>query len=327
MKMPNNNYNVHLYTIGGVNYGFGHIARLIPVYDTFNTNGFSPIFYVDGDKTVSRLLKNKRYLINNWLNEKVLSIKESDIVIIDTLIFPLDFFEKVKFDTSNIFFISDDYINEPFPAKIINWRVNSKTHHNQGKNLNGEKFVPLREEIIKYRNCKKNENEVIISMGGNDVLNLIPPTIEVLLNEFGNTLKIKAIISKNHKEFSNIISKYGKKITFLYDLNAKQLFREMAVSEFAIASGGHTIYEFAYLGTPVVHVLLVDNQKPALEWNKTHFTYPVGWYNPKTYSKNIIEGVRFFLNPDNLNKAKVIGQKLIDDKGAQRIFQHLTNQL
>jgi spore coat polysaccharide biosynthesis predicted glycosyltransferase SpsG len=58
--------NVYFFTIGGRVKGFGHVARLIPLYDELKSRQIPVKFIVDGDEAITVLLKDKNYTLSSW---------------------------------------------------------------------------------------------------------------------------------------------------------------------------------------------------------------------------------------------------------------------
>jgi UDP-2,4-diacetamido-2,4,6-trideoxy-beta-L-altropyranose hydrolase len=319
---------VKIFTIGGKETGYGHIARIIPIYDAFRKYKCSVEIYIAGDDSVLKITESRNVIFMDWEKSSRLDfLSKSNIIFIDTLVPPENFILNSSKFTKNIFFISDGVGTNKYLFKVINWRVGAEEI--MGANgLYGEKYVPIRLEVLNASVHPKNlkSRELVVSMGAGDVLNLIPRTLEILDKNYKGSFILKVVIQSFHPEFKNLIDKYQDQINFLVDMCPNQLFRAIASCQFAIASGGHSIYEFAYLGVPVVHVLVADNQEAAKCWDSSGFTFPVGRYNPLVYEKLIHEGVQFFMDEGNLSRAASRGRQLIDGGGAKRIVMILNKE-
>jgi UDP-2,4-diacetamido-2,4,6-trideoxy-beta-L-altropyranose hydrolase len=319
---------VKIFTIGGKEAGFGHIARIIPIYDVFKKYNYEVKIYISGDDSVLKIAESRTVIFVDWESSGLEYVSKNDIIIIDTLSPPKSFIANLSKLTKNIFFISDGVATKEYPFKVLNWRVGAEEL--KGANgLYGEKYVPIRLEVLEASLYPKNlkSREVVVSMGAGDVMNLIPRTLEILEKEYKKSFTIKVVIQRFHPEFKKLINKYKDQIIFLVDMEQSQLFHAIASCQFAVASGGHSIYEFAYLGVPVVHVLVADNQEAAKCWDTSGFTFPVGRYDPIHYQKLINEGVKFFLDKSNLTRAADRGRHLIDGRGAKRILKMLNKEL
>jgi len=324
---------VFFYTIGGSISGFGHLARMLPLFDSFIENDINTTFIVEGDDVIYNILENRKTIQTDWLSNKetfYISHNTQDIVIVDTLEYPTTLFNRLRHTVRSMYFVCDSYLESklPFGTHVLNWRVNAELNHirNQ-KGLFGSDFVPLRQEIFAY---KRDYDEVqygkniFISMGSGDILNLIPKTLEILFNsEKYRDYKISAVIGKHHKQYKELINRYGLKVNFLINGSASELFSLISKSTVAIASGGHSIYEFAYLGIPTLHVLTANNQKPALSWDSSNFTYPIGWYDESIYSTKLLNGLEHFLDFNNWKTSRIAGMNLVDGGGASRVVKSI----
>ena len=252
-------HTVYLFSQGGKKTGFGHISRLIPIYDEFVKNNIFVRFIISGDISVERILGKRNYNIISWRNLKFEKIRKNDVVIIDTINLPYDFIFKTNYFTKNIYFISDRFLKKKIKArtKVINWRVGSVSDKSINEGLYGEKFAPLRNEIFKYRKEKFQYAipKVVLSMGSGDILNLISHVLEIYKKEYLEKFDLQVIMQSHHKNFDNILKQYGKDAKLLVDIQPREIFEVISSSQFAIASGGHSIYEYSYIGTPVIHVL------------------------------------------------------------------------
>lgn len=313
-------------TIGGKQSGFGHIARMIPLYDAFVEAGKLAEFLIDGDDAVFGILDDRKVALKKWQNED-LSIKARDIVLIDTLVPPFKYIDRLHKKTTHVYFISDDDQTGDWPFKVINWRVGIADL--KGDNgLYGEKYVPLRKEALEAATKDKGHPfppKVLISMGGGDVLNLVPKTI-ALLKEFQPEAKIVAVIRSFHPQYNQVMALQDERLEILADVSASDLFQAMKDCTLAIASGGHSIYEFALMGIPVIHVRIAENQEPATCWDDTGFTYPLGLYEVESYPEKVKSGLEFF-SAEQRERSSKIGKYLIDGKGGQRTCKTLISLL
>ena len=310
-------------TIGGSKTGFGHIARMIPVYDAFQQLGTSAKFYIQGDKQALSIFEDRNAEFLNWMDGDSIEIVKGDIVLVDTLIPPVEIIERLTHTTKHVYFISDDLHTPKWPFQVINWRIGAAEF--QAKNgIYGEEFVPLRIEVLAASGLKNQVEplkKVVISMGAGDVLNLIPKTVDILKNS-GLKVQILVVIRSFHPEYPRLLGMQSSELEILADASAKELFQAVAKCDFAIASGGHSIYEFAYLGIPVIHVRVAENQEPAKCWDNTGFTYPIGMYQETDYRNKVMEGLHYYTY-EKLQEASIIGMELIDGQGAQRLCQNL----
>ncbi|MCB9239855.1 MAG: hypothetical protein H6608_01875 [Flavobacteriales bacterium] len=320
------NRQLHVFTMGGRKTGFGHVARILPIIQAFEANDIEVEIHVDGDDAVEALLSPRNIYINDWPNESCPTLQSSDIVLIDTLTFPASFVQSAQSQTPQVYFVSDANDSNELPVHVLNWRLKAEfdAPNRAYTGITGAKYVPVRSELLSCQKpVEQRKKEVVISMGSGDVLNLIPSTIDYCLDYLSNNYCIKAIVRSYHPQFKELENLQSERVELIVDVSSDVLFEKMSTCEFAIASGGHSIYEFAYLGIPVVHVLIAENQKPAQCWNETGFTYPLNQYDEKTYANKLKAGVEYFIDNDRRIQSAIIGMQLIDGNGAIRTAKAL----
>ena len=98
---------MRILTMGGSETGYGHIARMIPVYDAFVSAGQRAEFLIDGDAAVFEILENRKAALREWQHGELL-LQTDDIVLIDTLEVPIGNIDRFHEQTKNVYFISDD---------------------------------------------------------------------------------------------------------------------------------------------------------------------------------------------------------------------------
>mgnify|MGYP006431583057 CR=1 FL=1 len=95
---------LYIFTIGGNEFGLGHISRCIPIYEEWISRGFKSKFIVNGDNTINNILDGIQFELGDW-NLSVLSdrinLKQSDIIIIDSLFISDSFISLMKRKTKN----------------------------------------------------------------------------------------------------------------------------------------------------------------------------------------------------------------------------------
>ena len=211
-KLP----NLVICTIGGKKFGFGHISRMIPIYDVFIAHSRTAKFLIHGDNEVFSILDQRNVELVNWMELDTFNFNNNDIIIIDTLTPPIAIIEKLNNKGNRVYYVSDEIATKFWHFNVINWRVGAQDLKvNNG--LYGEKFVPLRKELFdakrkKSPNSPAANTRVFISMGASDTLNLIAKTVEIIKNNFFSHYKLILVVRKFHKDFQNIVKSYEKKI-------------------------------------------------------------------------------------------------------------------
>ena len=121
-------------------------------------------------------------------------------------------------------------------------------------------FSDFRHEAIAKRKTTRSVNNVIVSIGGNDVDNLTHRILENIPNNYNVT----AVLGKNSPH-NKMLQKYikGKNIKMVVDAN--NMAELMLNSDVAIGGGGSTSWERCCLSLPSLVFLIDENQKTIVQ--------------------------------------------------------------
>jgi RimJ/RimL family protein N-acetyltransferase len=96
----------------------------------------------------------------------------------------------------------------------------------------------------------------------------------------------------------------------------------MAWADIAIAGGGATTWELAFMGLPSLILVLADNQRPIAEWlDRQHVAIRLN--RREELSQEIAQALQQSLVPDMRVRMSQRGRKIIDGQGCQRVLERL----
>ncbi|HIE58998.1 MAG TPA: UDP-2,4-diacetamido-2,4,6-trideoxy-beta-L-altropyranose hydrolase, partial [Hydrogenothermaceae bacterium] len=262
------NIKVYILTEGSSNIGFGHITRCLSLYQAFEEKGIKPKLIINGDDSIIDLIKNTDYKIINWIKnkDKILhEIQNADIVVIDSYLADKSFYEIVS-NTVRIPIYIDDNKRIDYPKGIVvNGNIHAKELNYPKKDeviyLLGTQYTPLRKEFweVPEKEIKKNVESIMITFGGDDIRNMTPKVLKLLVNNYPN-LKKNVVIGKGFKNIEEINSVADKNTNLIYYPDATKMKDIMLKSDIAISAGGQTLYELARVGVPTIAIAVADNQ-------------------------------------------------------------------
>ena len=117
------------------------------------------------------------------------------------------------------------------------------------------------------------------------------------------------------------------KICLLENANDQELAECMSQIDLAVAAGGHSLFELAFMGVPTVRVQIIENQAPAVAWDEAGITWFAGiWDNPNLLEK-ICEGVEFFESHLCRQEKSIRGQSTVDGGGCNRLVQEMKSEV
>lgn len=312
---------VFIITEAGENIGFGHLMRMIAIYQGFEERGIRPKLIINADKSVINLLGGVDYEIFNWLhdNEKLFKIVENvDILIIDSYLADKDLYERLSKTVKLPVYYDDNNRIEYSRGIVINGNIYAKDLNYPKREdityLLGLEYLPLRKEFwdIKLPQRKEKIENVLITFGGHDFRNLTPKVLSFLIKKYPHFNYHVVLGRKTFEEIKQ------NNIHYYYSLNAKEMLKLMLKVDLAISAAGQTTYELARVGLPTIAIGIADNQKYNLKgWKKIGFINEEIWF----YDENLLEKIERNIESSHNLKNRVF----IDGQGVRRICQKIIN--
>lgn len=310
----------------GTEFGYGNLFRCIPIQKEFLKNNDDAIIVYNAINKIEFKIQNSIHL--DWHKKiDILKIKSLDIVIIDSYSISKKNLNLIKWYTNKVFII-DDYGKKIFAnEKIIDWSIGS--HASKRLNLSdkkciiGAKYAPIRNNFNQKKNkvkIKKNIKKVLIMFGGSDVNNLTIPILELLIKNFKKFKFTVLFIQKKKNCHKLNILKKNKNVNLVHNARENNLVSIMLNSDLAIVSGGHVIFELAFLGLPTIHIKSTHDQVVSIPWQNTGFTRYAGSIKHKNLYKNVIKEVNYYNLLDNRLNSSICGKNFVDGLGAERLI-------
>lgn len=304
--------------------GRGHLTRCISLSETFVEKGFNPVIFIDIDENIE--ISHTKYILPlQWLSNKFLfenKAKDSHIIIIDSYLAPIFYYEKAT-ELCNIPVFFDDYFRLNYPKGIIingSIGINSNLYLEKGfknKVLTGVNYQVIQKAF--YLNQKKeislNVKNILITLGGVDYSELINSVI-TMLQQLNNKIMLHIVISKDVKKVIQ-----NKNIKYYSGIDANKMHSLMSLCDFAITGAGQTIYELLITGTPFVAFLVTDNQKYNANGLKNlKLAAVVENFNIK---EAFINEIKALFTYDKRKKLCSKYHTVIDTKGTTRIISEI----
>ena len=321
---------VIIYTEGGFNKGFGHITRCLSIYDSFVEKGIIPKVLVDTDESTNSLLVGRNFEISNWINQT--SFELCDISIIDSYFAEKKIYKKIV-DNSKVTLFFDDYNRITYPKGIIINPSLSVTVSNYNSNENelliGAKYIPLRKEFwnVENKKIKKEISEILITIGGSDI-NFLSTKILGFLNNNYNHITKNVIIGSAFKNIDELKKLETQNVNFVVSPSTNMMSEYMQKSDIAISAAGQTLFELGSCGTPTIAILEADNQQNNINaWLETGFIDFAGNFANENFLKKINELIINLQNPEYRKTKSILGKKVVDGKGSDRISEYLLKKI
>lgn len=321
---------VYIITEGSSQVGFGHITRMLSIYQAFEERKVNPKFIVNGDDSILDIIKGTEWAMYNWIDETDRLLREivnSDLVIVDSYLASLEIYLEIS-KTVNKTFYYDDFNRLNYPSGIV---INGNIHsvdldYPKSGNLEyllGTKYLPLRREFwdIPEKSIKRDVETIMVTFGGDDVRNLTPAVMEFLTNNYPKCYK-KVIVGKGFKNLNDIQKKIDKKTDLIFNADAKIMLETMLKSDLAISAGGQTLYELARVGVPTIPLLVAENQMGNVEgFIKTGFFDTNLNWSDSSILKKIDVSINLLKGYKKRKEISKIGRSLVDGNGSRNIVR------
>lgn len=323
--------NVVILTEGGKDFGYGHVARCSSIHQAFQHYDVSPKFIVNGDESVSSILSDIDMEFADWLNDFSV-IDGADIVVVDSYYADLDFYERLSNNIPLVVYIDDNNRLEYPGGIVVNGTLDtSNMNYSKRENiiyLTGNKFIPLRKDFWNILKLKINESieNILITMGGNDLRNLTPKLLELLNDNFPKINK-KVIIADSFDNVSEIESLKNDSVELIYSPDSSEIIKTMGSVDLAISASGQTLYELACIGVPTIAIGIIDNQKNNIKnWINQGFIEYAGCWNDDNLLKNVLDKINYLKNKDIRYDKRLLGIRAVDGKGSLNIVKNVLNE-
>lgn len=325
-------------TEGGKRIGFGHIARSGALCDALEEKGASSILVVNADNSVKVLLKNRKYIILNWIQEraKLFSLLAgADMAIIDSYLAGTDLYKSISEKVGTVVCLDDNKRIRYPRGFVVNGSIYAKKlkypRTGNVKYLLGAEYTPLGRAFwsVPEKNIRTILESVLITFGGDDLRNITPQVLKLLVAKFPRLIK-RVIVGYGFSDHNRrqIKKAADGKTELIYHPDARRLRDAMLSCDIAVSAAGQTLYELARVGVPTVAVAVAENQlNNAKGWHSAGFISYAGWWDGKDLLSRVIGGINYLEDKDVRIEKSAIGMKFVDGNGCNRISNFIIDYL
>ena len=321
---------VVIFTEGSAKIGFGHITRSLSLAQALERLGGKVKVVIGGDLLAYRFAKAHNFEnIELYPSLEQASLPAGQRAFIDSYQAPLQFYERVALGYEKKLYL-DDYFRLNYPeGAILNYipALEVPPIYRNRELLWGEKFHLLRAPFweVPPKRVAQRVEKVLITFGGDDIRNLTPKVLKLLLENFRN-LKFSVVVGGGFKNVSLLeeIERANPQRVKLYrNLNASQMRELMLQSDLAVSAGGQTLFELARVGVPTVAFEVAKNQRNNLKgFSKLGFIDGFLLWS-ESWQEQLLEKIENLFPKERREKISQRGRSLIDGKGALRVAKYL----
>ncbi|HID79363.1 MAG TPA: UDP-2,4-diacetamido-2,4,6-trideoxy-beta-L-altropyranose hydrolase [Aquifex aeolicus] len=320
-----------IFTEGSAQIGMGHLTRCLSFAQAVSSFRAEVVFVVAGDSFAKEVVESYKFPVTIVESLNSLSqFPQGEIAFVDSYLADLSFYKKVAQRYEKKIYI-DDYFRLDYPAGVILNYIPSLGIPEDYTNrplLWGEKYHLLRKPFwnVAPKEIKGEVREVLVTFGGDDIRNLTPKVVKILLTHIKG-LTINVVVGggfKNKGELLKLAQSNPDRIKLCFNVSAEKMKRLMLSVDLAVSAGGQTLFELARVGVPTVAIGVAQNQENNLKGfsNLGFLETPFRW-NEINFEEKLLE-VFNRLMPYKVRKERsVLGREIIDGKGALRVAQFL----
>jgi len=262
--------------------------------------------------------------------------QNADWVVVDGYHFDADYQRALKKAGLRVLFFDDFGHAKHYCADfVLNQNLGAgenlyPSRESQTRLLLGTRFVQLRNEFSKWRDWRRtislHAKKVLVTLGGSDSENVTLKAVRAIRQI--PDLKCEATIviggGNPHGEELKSAAQNSPAIRILQ--NAGNMPELMAEADLAIAAGGTTAWELAFMGLPELMIVMADNQRSNAEQLQfSGVARNLGWHEnltPEKIAGEIADLAGDFSARGEMSKR---GRELVDGRGSERVMSCLHN--
>lgn len=328
--------------------GTGHLMRCLALAQAWQEQGGETTFITtcDSDGLLQRLRCEEFQVVelnrsypdpDGWeLTSKVLSANTEAWVVLDGYHFDTAYQRRIREagypllvidDMAHLdHYYADVVLNQNICAAQLNYSCESETQL-----LLGTDYVLLRREFWPWRTWEREISDVarnvLITMGGSDPDNHTLKVVHALHQVDVDGLKAIVVIGASNPHYEELecaIRHSSLDICFVHNVtNMPEL---MAWADVAVAAGGSTCWELAFMSLPSLLLVLANNQQEIVKsLSENNIFHNLGKANTVDI-KNFSNSLNGLINSISVRtKMSKGGRKLIDGYGSKRVLNYLSS--
>ena len=327
--------------------GTGHVMRCLALAQEFQRT-VGRVLFVQAETTsaIERRLRAEGFVIASLdvtpgstedARATVRLAREQDVtwIVADGYHFDAEYQRHLKENELRLLLIDDYGHAEHYWAHyVLNQNLSAdpmlyKNREPYTRLLFGTKYVLLRQEFHRWRDWEREiptvAHKVLVTLGGADPDNATSKIMEALLQIRDEQLECVVVIGGSNPHLEKLkaaICHLPSAIRLVVD--ATNMPELMAWADVAIAAGGTTSWELAFIGLPSVAIVLADNQAAiAASLEREGVSVNLGASTNVTIDR-IADAVQSLLNdPDRRRQMSRSGRSLVDGLGVCRVITRM----
>lgn len=258
---------------------------------------------------------------------------ETSWVVVDGYHFGAEYQRIIKEAGLNLLFVDDYGHADYYYADII---LNQNVYAHEGLYPNRESYthlllsthyVLLRREFRQWPGWKRSHasvaSKLLITLGGADPDNVTFKVIQALQLLEVDELEVVVVVGGSNPNYE-LLQTAAAESRFLIRLerNVTNMPELMAWADVAIAAGGSTSWELAFMGLPSIVLILADNQRASVEKLGTMaVAINLGWHEHVAVEEIVKAVSRLLVSAEARAEMTRLGLELVDGASSARVLR------
>ena len=262
--------------------------------------------------------------------------QKADWVVVDGYHFDADYQRALKEAGLRLLFFDDFGHTKNYCADFVlnqNLGANESLYKNRASGtqlLLGTRFVQLRGEFLEWRDWRRTipprAKKILVTLGGSDSQNVTFKAVQAIRQITGLKCETTIVIGASNPQGEILKSIMQNSPAIRVLQNADNMPELMAEADLAIAAGGTTAWELAFMGLPALMIVLAENQRSnAEQLQSAGVARNLGWHNKLSPEKIAGEIARLTGDFSVRSEMSKRGRELVDGRGSERIMSCLQN--
>ncbi|MFC1954514.1 UDP-2,4-diacetamido-2,4,6-trideoxy-beta-L-altropyranose hydrolase [Chloroflexota bacterium] len=330
----------------GTQIGTGHLMRCLALAHQWKDNDGQVVFITScQDEGLLQRLRQEEFSIhklthphpdpNDWNHTKdILAAYPNTWVVLDGYHFDEAYQHNVKVAGHELLVIDDMAHLSHYDGDII---LNHNLYAEQlsyscppeTQLLLGTRYVPLRREFLTWKGWKREISgfvrRMLVTLGGSDSENHTLKVIYALQKADVPDLEIIVVVGASYPHTDALQSAIRQgHLPIRIVRNAENMPELMAWADVGISSAGTTIWEFLFLETPILALVIADNQQRVAEELEQHQVGKnLGWVS-NISTDFLVEAINLFMKDARLRvKMSNNARRIVDGQGARRVINSM----
>lgn len=191
--------------------------------------------------------------------------------------------------------------------------------------LLGPQYALLREEFLARapagRVIAPTGTRVLVSLGGADPENQTEKVVRALRRLTGSDVEAVVVVGPSNSHAARVREAARGDLRTRVVENVEDMAALMAWADLAVAGGGTTVWELAFMGLPAILLVLAENQRAvAAASDEAGTSVNLGWFE-RVGEAEVAEAVGALLhNPDRRRGMSERGRGMVDGRGSERVL-------